>query len=162
MRKLVLALAASGSALAVAAPASAQYYPQSYSYGDNGHGYNGYGYNGYGYNNWGQARGFQQRIYNVLRSLDGVRWDQRERLRYEAINLDRQLRIASRNGLNPYEARSFDVRIGQLECRQQYASGSRYGRYGYNDYTGYYGDRDGYDRGRERRHERHGDDDDDD
>ena len=145
MRKSVLALVAAGSALAVATPAAAQYYPQSRDYG-----YNGYG-RSYGYDRgYGDASGLHRRIVNVLNSIDGVRSSQRERLRYEAINLDRQLRYASRNGLNPYEAQNFNVRIGQLERRLQYASYGRYRGNGYNGYNGYNGsnrdrDRDGRD-----------------
>lgn len=142
MRKIVLAVAAAASALAVAAPATAQFYPQP-----------AYGYNGYGYNNWGPARGLHMRIRNVLRSLDGVRWGQREELRNEAIQLDQQLRYASLNGLNPREAQRFDYRIAQLERRLQWASNNRYGRYG----NGYYG-HGGYDRDRDGRDDRYEDD----
>ena len=81
MRKFLLAVAAAGSALAVAAPASAQYY-----YGPR-HEYGGYGNNG-----WSDVGGLEQRIYNVLRSLDGVRYDQRYQLRAEAIRRVRALR----------------------------------------------------------------------
>jgi len=150
MRKTVLALVGSGVALVLAAPAAAQYYPQ----------YNPYGYGeAYGYDyqgGWNQAGGLERRIYNVLRSLDGVRPDQRYQIRAEAISLDRQLRYAARNGLNPYEARAFDVRIGRLERLQQWAS-MNYG-YGYNGYNGYYGERHRYDG--DHRWQRHDDDDD--
>lgn len=143
MRKLILGLAATGSALAVATPAAAQYYQQPY-------GYNGYG-NGYN-NGYGQARGLQNRVFNVLRSLGGVRPDARERIRYQAINIDRQLRYASRNGLNPYEAQNFDYRIGLLERQLQRAAYNR--GYGYgNGYNGY-----GYDRDRDGRDDRWEDD----
>lgn len=149
MRKIVLALVGTGAALALSAPAAAQYYPQ----------YNPYGYGG-GYGDpggWEQAGGLQRRIYNVLRSLDGVRADQRYQIRAEAISLDRQLRYAARNGLNPYEARAFDVRIGRLERLQQWAS-MNYG-YGYNGYNGYYGERHRYEG--DHRWVRHDDDEDD-
>ena len=145
MRKLIIGLAAAGSALAVATPAAAQYYQQPY-------GYNGYGNNAYGYNNgYGQARGLQSRVYNVLRSLDGVRPGARERIRNQAINIDRQLRLASRNGLNPYEARNFDVRIGQLERQLQRTAYNR----GYGNGNAYNG---GYDRDRDGRDDRYEDD----
>ena len=58
MRKVLIALAAAGSALALASPASAQYYPQP----QQPYGYNGYGHNGYGYNGFGQVQQLQQRI----------------------------------------------------------------------------------------------------
>lgn len=131
MRKFLLPLAAVGATLAVATPASAQYYGQPYGYE-----------HGYGYGNAGDL---QQRIYNVLRGLDGVRYPAREQLRAEAISLDRQLRYAARNGLNPYEARAFDVRIGRLEQRKGWASAYRgYGHDGYDGQRGYNG-YDGYD-----------------
>jgi hypothetical protein len=147
MRNLIIGLAAAGTALAVATPATAQYYQQPY-------GYNGYGNNGYGYNNGnGQARGLQNRVFNVLRSLNGVRPGARERIRDQAINIDRQLRYASRNGLNPYEARNFDYRIGQLERQLQRANYNR--GYGYNNgYNNGYA----YDRDRDGRDDRYEDD----
>lgn len=118
MLKSVLIAAASTAAISMAA--SAQYYPQRYGYGEG--------------QNFGQARGLERRIHNVLRSLDGVRPDQRYQLRSEAIGLDRQLRYAGRNGLNPNEAHAFDVRIGQLERHLQWAAGNRgnYDRRGWN------------------------------
>jgi hypothetical protein len=130
MRKPVLALVAAGSALAVATPAAAQYYPQG-----------GYGYgNGYGYNRgYADPIGLHRRIENVLRSLDGVRPDQRRQLYAEAISLDRGLRAASRNGLSPWEEREFDHRIYQLERHKGAVSWNRGGRY-YGD-NGYYSNR---------------------
>jgi len=147
MRKFVLGLIAAGSALAVAAPAAAQYY-QPYGYNGYGNG-NGYGYNRYnGYDRYGTIRSLQQRIYNIERGLGGVRPDQANRIAAQANNLERRLRIAARNGLNPYEAHDLDVRIGQLEQWKINASGYGYGRnrgYGndrYNGYNGSYRDRD--------------------
>jgi hypothetical protein len=134
MRKIVLALVAAGSALAVASPASAQYYQRGGGY-DYGYG-NGHRYNR-GYAN---PNGLQRRIQNVLRSLDGVRPDQRRRLYAEAINLDRSLRAASYNGLNRWEEREFDQRIYRLERRQGAASWNRGGRY-YGSNDGYYSNR---------------------
>jgi cell division protein FtsB len=148
MRKVVLGLRAAGSALAVAAPASAQYYqrPAPYGYG-----------NGYGYNNFGQVRALQVRIDAVerqIRFLDRrnvVRDDRADRLREEANRIEDRLHRAARNGLNPREADEINVRIARLEQRVQYAVGNRgYGRYGSNGYNGYNGqyvdrDRDGRD-----------------
>ena len=74
------------------------------------------------------------------RSLDGVPPQAAYQLHAEANALERQLRLAARNGLNPYEAHELDVRIGQLEQRQ--LQFSRYRGYGYNN----------YDRNREGRH----------
>jgi hypothetical protein len=144
MRKIILSIAAAGAALAVASPASAQYYPAPVS-APYGYGYNGYnGYNGYGYNNgWGQIRSLQARIDNVERQIN--RLDRRDRigdrgadrLREEADRIERRLHERARGGLNPNEARDIDFRIARLEQRVQYAMNDRYGRYGYG-----YGDRD--------------------
>ena len=123
MRKFVLALVVAGSALAVAAPASAQYYPQPYG--------NAYGYN----NNWGAVRSLQARIDNVerqIRVLDRrnvVRDDRADRLRDEANDIERRLHRVSRNGLNPREADQLNYRISRLEQRVQYAAANNYGGY---------------------------------
>ena len=121
MRKLVLALAAAGSALVVAAPASAQYYPAQY---------------GHRYGNFGQVRALQARIDAVQRQIrfldrrDVVRDDRADRLRGEARDIERYLHRAARNGLNPYEANNISDRIARLEQRVQFAAnGGRYRRY---------------------------------
>ena len=120
MRKLVLALAAAGSALVVAAPASAQYYPAQYG-------------NRYGYNNFGQVRELQVRIDRVQRQIgfldrrNVVRDDRADRLRDEARDIERYLHRAARNGLNPYEANNINARIARLEQRVQFAANN--GRY---------------------------------
>jgi hypothetical protein len=158
MRKFLISLAAAGAALVVASPAVAQYYPQQQY---------GYGAQGYGYNNgYGQARALQQRIdavQNRIRYM-GVRGKSAQRLRDESRSIERLLRAAQYNGLNPYEANDIQQRIARLEQRVNYAMQRGYGRYGnagygngYNGYNGgaYYGngDRDGdhdYDRGHDR------------
>ena len=129
MRKFLVSLAVAGTALAAAAPATAQYYPGQPAYGAS------YG-NAYGYNNWGQMRSLQVRIDAVerqIRMLDRrnvVRDDRADRLRAEANNIERRLHRAARNGLNPYEANEINVRIALLEQRVQYAVANNYGRYG--------------------------------
>ena len=123
MRKIVLSLAAAGAALAVASPASAQYYPrppvQAPAYG-------------YGF---GQVRALQVRIDNVERQIN--RLDRRDRigdrnadrLRDEANRIEDRLHRAARGGLNPYEARDIEYRIQRLEQRVQYSMNDR----GYRD-----------------------------
>jgi hypothetical protein len=153
MRKIVLSLAAAGAALIAASPATAQYYPQQQSYGYSGYGYN----NGFGFNNgFGQVRALQVRIDNVERQINRLDRYNRigdgraDQLRFEAKQLERQLRYSARNGLNPYEARDIELRIARLEQRVQYSLASGYGRYGYgNGYNGY-----GYDRDRDGRDDR--------
>ena len=151
MRKVLISLAAAGAALAVAAPASAQYYPAPYGapYG------NAYGYN----NNWGQVRSLQVRIDNIERQInqldrrDRIRDRSADRLRDEANRIEKRLRKAGRNGLNPYEANDIQVRIARLEQQVQFSMGGRYGRYGYNNYNNGY-----YDRDRDGRDDRYEDD----
>ena len=160
MRTFVISLAAAGAALAVAAPASAQYYPQQ------PYGYGGQQY-GYGYNNYGQLRALQARIdrlqsqINRLDRRDVIRDHSADRLRDESRNIERELRRAGRNGLNPYEVNQIQMRIARLEQRVQYSTANRYGGYGYNGNNGAYGyadrDRDGRDDRYEDDHGRHHD-----
>ena len=146
MNRVLTALALGGSGLLIAAPAAAQSV-FSISIGSGGYGYSSpygydYGYNqGYGYNSgWAQTRALQARISNVFRSLGSVRPDQRYQIRAEAIALNRELRIASANGLDPYELSSLNGRLNRLERREQWASmtGWNNGYNGYNSYNGYY------------------------
>ena len=156
MRKLMISLAAAGATLAIATPAAAQYYPGQYGapYG------NAYGYN----NNWGQVRSLQVRInaverqINVLDRRDRIRDRSADRLRDEANSIERRLRHAARDGLNPYEAQDIQVRIARLEQRVQYSLARGYGRNGYNNGYGYngYGNNGGYsDRDRDGRDDRY-------
>src|SRR6266404_5980762 len=101
MRKFVFALAAAGSAIAVATPASAQYFPQSSPYG-------------YGYSNRIDTSDLQRRLYNVRRSLVSVRPDQAYQLNAEASTLQQRLRFAARSG-NPYEVQAISDRVYRLE-----------------------------------------------
>jgi hypothetical protein len=133
MRKLIIALAAAGSTLAIATPAAAQYFPQQQPYGYNGNG------NAYGRNNWGQVRSLQVRLNNVERQInrldrrDRIGDNSADRLRFEADRLEQRLRNVSRNGLNPYEANDINVRIARLDQRVQFAMQNRNGRYGYSN-----------------------------
>jgi hypothetical protein len=124
MRNLILGLATVASAALIATPAAAQYYPRGYGYSRD---------YGASYNNYGDFGSLQRRLYNVERSLDGVPRQAAYQLSAEANALERQLRMASRNGLNPYEAHELNVRIGQLEQRQLMFSRKR--GYGYNNYS---------------------------
>jgi len=159
MRKVLFTVAAAASALAFAAPASAQYYP--------GQPYPGqqapYG-NAYGYNNYGQVRSLQAHLDQVQRHID--RLDQRNilsereagRLRNESRDIERQLRYVARNGLNPYEANSVQRRISRLEQRVAYEARDG-NRWGYNDRRDRWSDRDNWsDRDRDGRNDRWEDD----
>lgn len=166
MRKVLISVAAAGSALAFAAPAAAQYLPApTVPYG------NAYGYQ----NNWGQVRSLQARLDNVERRIDRadrrniIRGKTAERLREEAYGIERRLRKNARYGLNPYEANDVQVRIARLEQRLQWAMNERGNRYGWNgadrdgrDVVIVDRDRDGRDDRWEREHSRDRDDDRDD
>jgi hypothetical protein len=151
MRKFVISLAAAGAALAIATPASAQYYQgrAPVAYGEP------YGYQG----NFGMVRELQQRLNNVERQIN--RLDRRDRigdwsadrLRAEAANLHRRLYDRGRNGLDRREAGDIIVRLQRLEQRVQYAMNQRGARYGYNGYQGQWNDRD-----RDGRNDRYEDD----
>ena len=162
MRKVLIALAATGSALAVASPAAAQYFPAPAQ---------GYGHAGgyqFGYNNYGQVRALQARIDRVQRNIerldrrDAIRERTARRLRQEARDVERRLRHSTRFGLSPYEVNDVERRVFQIERRVRLALGrgwrNDYGINGYNGYDNntynpYYADRD-----RDGRHDRWEDD----
>jgi cell division protein FtsB len=116
MRKIILPLLAAGAALAVSAPAAAQYYPAP-RYGVS-----------YGF---GEVRALQVRIDNVERQIN--RLDRRDRigdrnadrLRDEANRIEDRLHRAARGGLNRNEARDINYRIQRLEQRVQYSMNDR-------------------------------------
>lgn len=151
MRKLFISTILAASTLAMAAPAAAQWVP---AYGNQ---YGSQYGNGYGYNNSrGQVRVLQVRVNQLerqIRQLDrrNILSDREaNRLRYQANMIERQLRVASHNGLNRNEYRSIELRLARLEqnIRYQATDGNRYGQnqYGYgNGYVGYDRDRDGRD-----------------
>jgi hypothetical protein len=157
MRKVLIALAAAGSALAFASPAAAQYYPAPPPPGYN------QPYGGYGYNNYGQVRALHARINNVERQInrldrrDRIGEREADRLREQANRIERRLRHATGNGLKPYEANDVARRIAFLEQRVQFAVNNgwrNYGRrFGWNNWNGYYSDRD-----RDGRNDRYEDD----
>jgi hypothetical protein len=152
MRKVLITLAAAGSALAIATPAAAQYFPVQQPYG--------YGHQGYyqGYNQIGHIRALQARIdrvqanINRLDSRDVIRERTARNLRQEARSAERRLRQAAGRGLNPWESNEMERRVFRLEQRVRTAMGRGwrhdYGVAGYNGYTAngdynrYYADRD--------------------
>jgi TolA-binding protein len=155
MRKVLISLAAAASALAVATPASAQYFPQQPP--------QGYGYN----NNYGQVRNLQVRINQIQRQIaqldrrNVIRNRQADRLRAEARNIERRLRSTSRYGLDPRERQDIEIRIARLEQQVRYAAsyGRGYGQNGYNGYNGYgQNGQYAYDRDRDGRDDRYEDD----
>ena len=150
MRKILMSLAAAGTAFAFAAPASAQY-PGSQPYGYGAP----YG-NAYGYNNYGQVRSLQVRVNALQRQIDQLRnrrmitRNEANGLRNDARDLERRLYAASRNGLNYNEVRNIEYRIARLEQRigHEVRDGNRWNNNGnsWNNSNGYYDrDRDGRD-----------------
>ena len=151
MRIFLMSLAATASALAVATPASAQYFPAPQGYA--------YGYQ----NNYGQVRRLQVRIDQIQRQIN--RLDRRdilsdreaERLRRQSQGLERRLRFAARNGLHPAEQHDIEHRLAGLEHRlyRDARDGRRWSSYDHR-YGSYDRDRDGRDdrweddRGRDR------------
>jgi hypothetical protein len=120
MRKVLISLAAAGSALAFATPAAAQYYPAPPppAYGQ------GYGY---GYNNYGNVRALQARVDRIqmeLRRLAQFRMISRneyQNRQQDAREIERRLRRETRDGygLNPREVADIQRRIARLEYRIQ-------------------------------------------
>jgi hypothetical protein len=145
MRTFLISLAAAASALAVATPASAQYFPVPQG--------NAYGYQ----HNYGQVRRLQARIDQIQHQIN--RLDRRDilsdrearRLRLESRELERRLRIAARNGLHPAERYEIERRLARLEQRL-YRDARDGNRWGHNAYQG------GYDRDRDGRDDRYEDD----
>ena len=151
MRTFLISLAATASALVVASPASAQYFPAPQG--------PAYGY----HDNYGQIRRLQVRIDQIQRQITHL--DRRNvlsdrearRLREDSRELERRLRIAARNGLHPRERYEVERRLARLEQRlwRDARDGNRWGRDDHR-YGSYDRDRDGRDdrwerdRGRDR------------
>ena len=127
MRAALLTIAAAASAIGLAAPASAQWYPPPpYGYGH--------------YDHWGQVRRLDARIDSLQRHIN--RLDSRDvlsereaaRLRWQARELERRLHWSARNGLHPAERFQIERRIAGLEhriWRDARDGNRRWARYGY-------------------------------
>jgi hypothetical protein len=146
MRKVLIALATAGAALAVATPASAQYY------GNPNYGYN----NGYAYNNGYNNRGQMQRELQQIRIQADQLARQGRLTRSESRDLYGDLASAERSlyrGGNPWQ---LNQKIQQIRYElNRYSDYDGRGRYGYNNYNGYnnYGYRDRDRDGRDDRYE---------
>jgi len=152
MRKVLISLAAAGTALAIASPAAAQYYPAQQPYG-----YNGYGGNWlFDFGNQRYARMMQDRVQRVrtdIRQMGAQRvlsYGEVRSLDDQARNLQHRIYRASRNGVNRGEARNLDRSVRRLEervVREAYdwnrrPGVRRYNAYNYNQYWNQYGDAD--------------------
>ena len=115
MRKIFLSIAMAASALAVAAPASAQWTPPVYNYAP----YNyGGAFNGHRFAASMETR--VQRLRTDIRALEvrGILSRSEGRsLQSQAQNLQRRIYFASRNGIQPREARNLEFGIRNLENR---------------------------------------------
>lgn len=175
MRKVMISAILAASTLAIAAPAAAQWAPAygvqyGAQYGSQYGGQYGAQYgnpyanpysNAYGYNNnRGQVRALMVRLnqlqyqINMLDRRDILSNREANRLRYQSNIIERQLRQASYNGLNGYEARDINMRIARLEqnIRYQASDGNRYANRGYGSYGN------AYDRDHDGRDDRYEDD----
>ena len=129
MRKFLILAATAASALAVATPAAAQWYPPQQH---NGYGYNGYGNNGYGYNDYAGNLGYRinrlQQHINQFDSRNIISNREARSLRAQAYDLERQLRYGQ--GYN------VERRLAQLEQRVDYIASRSYGRYNNRGWNG--------------------------
>lgn len=133
MRTALFTIAAAASALAFAAPASAQWFPQPRG--------QAYGYYNHGFAQRLDARAeiLRRHIFNLhRRQMLSPR--QAYGLDRSAVSIKQRIWRASRNGLSRSEVRSLDRRLHVLErqVRMQVARNSRYGsRYGQRYAYGY-------------------------
>jgi len=123
MRKVLISLAAATTALAVAAPASAQ------GYGNLGPGYPGYGAPGYGYapNNYGAVRNLQVRVDAIQRQIAHlaryrmITRNEYNHLMRDSRELERDIRHNARDGrgLTGREYAKMQQKIVRLERKVQ-------------------------------------------
>lgn len=131
MRKFLIPIVAAVSALAVAAPASAQYVqwaPPVYQY-------NPYNY-GSGFRLTNYVREMQGRVERVRADIRAMQqrhvlsWNEARGLDNQARNLQRRIFMASRNGIGPGEARGLENQIFNLQRRVAREANDWNGRYG--------------------------------
>ena len=117
MRKFLIPLVAAGSALAFAAPASAQWAPPVYRYQQYDYG------KGFSYHAFAQSMERRvQRIRGDIRQMQDRRilsWREARSLDNQARNIQYRIFRASRNGIQPGEARRLENQIRNLEWRVQ-------------------------------------------
>lgn len=117
MRKFLIPIVAAASALTVAAPASAQWAPPVYHYQPYNYG-SGFRYHAF-------ARAMEARVQRIrvdIRAMQARRilsWREARSLERQAAGLQRRIYFASRNGIQPYEARRLENQIRNLEWRVQ-------------------------------------------
>ncbi len=115
MRKFVIPIVVAASALAMAAPASAQWAPPHYNYQPYSY---GNGFSGHRFASDMSAR--VERIRRDIREMQQRRvlgWREARSLENQAANLQQRIYSASRNGIQPGEARRLENQIRNLENR---------------------------------------------
>jgi opacity protein-like surface antigen len=137
MKKFLIA-AAGLSAIAAAAPAAAQYYPnQPAPYGGRYYNYDQQYNQSYGYAHQQRLiQSYVSRADQLRRRVE--RFDSRDRisereasrLRNAAIDLQNRTRAYARNGINPREQRELDERFAQLHQRIAMEARDGSNRYG--------------------------------
>ena len=139
MRKPLIFLAAAASVVAVAAPASAQYYGGSPAYGYNGYNSNRYGYGDYGSRNQSNHliaanRERMARIHGEIQQAVArgrISPGEAAALHRRASQFDRELAALARGGMTGEEGAIFDQRADRLA--QEIRARTGYG-YGYDSY----------------------------
>jgi septal ring factor EnvC (AmiA/AmiB activator) len=115
MRKLLISIAAV-SVVAIAAPAAAQWAPPVYHYQP-------YNYGAFQYRPFAQAMEVRvQRIRRDIRAMQArhiLSWREARSLEHQAADLQARIYRASRNGIQPGEARRIENQIRKLEFRVQ-------------------------------------------
>jgi len=132
MRKYLIPIVAAASALTIAAPASAQYAPPVYRYQP----YNfGNGFEGHRFA--AEMNNRVQRVRQDIREMERHRilsFSEGRSLEAQAVNLQRRIFFASRNGIQPGEARALENGIRRLEFRVQREATDFNNRPGYRRY----------------------------
>jgi len=122
MRKFIIPIVAAASTLAMAAPASAQYVAPGGHWVPPVYTYNPYNYgNGFSYHAF--ANSMQQRVARIrsdIRMMQQRRvlsWREARGLDRQAEQPQRRIFFASRNGIQPGEARNLENQIFHLQRR---------------------------------------------
>ncbi len=129
MRRLLISVLAAASTLAIAVPASAQWAPPVYRYQPYNYVQN---FNGHSYARAMETR--VQRIRGDIRRMDARRVLSNAEARMldnEARSIQRRIYTASRNGIQPGEARNVENRIRRLEMRVTREATDWNNRYGH-------------------------------
>ena len=170
MRKFLISAAVAASAVSVATPAAAQYYPApQYSGYNQGPGYQNHWLFDFG--NQRYARMMQDRVQRIrtdIRQMGAQRvlsYGEMRSLDVQARNLQDRIFRSSRNGVNRNEACNIDRSVRRLEERvvkeandwNRRTGVRRYNPYNYGQYWAQYGNYN-YDRDHDGRNDRYEDD----